>query len=281
MGPVCTNKPNALLDGDMGEPAAIDAGDVGNSLASQDPSPEGRRDTGCQPNNKQPPNHPSATANSMTTDGNGTNPGDHAPHNSRKRSPVEDLDSPSLDTRASAEGFKKVRLNGHDASQPSQPSSARDSLLVSDKSLLPPEIWHHIFTFCPPRSLGTLLRVNKLFNAYLDASSSLHRKLPLSASPSSLSPLKPAAIWQASRRLFWPQMPAPLRSMDELDMWQLICTPRCQSCQKSVPKASWALSPPQAPSPGPDGIAVVWPFAMRLCVACLLQKSIKVGCPHE
>jgi len=259
----------------------MDTSDAGNSLASQDPSPEGRRDTGGgQPSNKQPPNHPSATANTKTTNGNRTNPGDHAPHNSRKRSTVKDLDAPPLDIRVSGEGFKKVKLNGHDASRSSQPS-ARGGLLVPDKSLLPPEIWHHIFTFCPPRSLGFLLRVNKLFNAYLDASSSLHRKLPLCASPSSLPPLKPAAIWQASRRLFWPQMPAPLRSMDELDMWRLICTPRCQSCQKSVPKASWAVSPPQAPSPGPDGIAVIWPFAMRLCVTCLLQKSIKVGCPHD
>lgn len=259
----------------MGEPAARDA-----TLASQDPSREERLDTdGGQPNDKQPPNHSSTTADSMMTNGNGTKP-ETAPHNSRKRSPVEDLDSPPLDTRASGEGFKKVKLNGHDASQPSQPP-ARDGVLVPDKSQLPREIWHHIFTFCPPKSLGILLRVNKLFNAYLDASSSLRRNVPLSVLPSSLSPLKPGAIWQASRRLFWPQMPAPLRSMDELDMWRLICTPRCQSCQKSVSKASWALSPPQAPSPGPDGIAIIWAFAMRLCVACLLQKSIKVGCPHD
>lgn len=259
----------------MGEPVARDA-----ALASQDPSREERMDTdGGQPNDKQPPSHISIAANSMTTNGNGTKPG-NAPHNSRKRSPEGDLNSPRLDARVPGEGFKKVKLNGHDASRPGQPP-ARDGLLVPDKSLLPREIWHHIFIFCPPRSLAILLRVNKLFNAYLDASSSLRRDVPLSALPSSLSPLKPGAIWQASRRLFWPQMPAPLRSMDELDMWRLICTPRCQSCQKSVSNASWTLSPPQAPSPGPDGIAIIWAFAMRLCVACLLQKSIKVGCPHE
>ncbi|KAK1837328.1 hypothetical protein QBC39DRAFT_7066 [Podospora conica] len=246
----------------MGEHAAADASEAGHTLHSQDTPMEGAKDTdGGQPNNKQALDRVSVTVDSVTTNGNG------APHNSKKRSPVENLDSPPLDTRASGQGVKRVRLNGHDGSRPSE--------LVPDKSLLPPEIWHHIFTFCPPRSLGNLLRVNKLFNTYLDASSSLHRKVPLSVSPSSLSPLKPGVIWQASRRLFWPQMPAPLRSMDELDMWRLICTPRCQNCQKTVPNASWALSPPQPPSPGPDGIAIIWAFAMRLCVACLLQKSIK------
>ncbi|XXG99088.1 ARP2/3 actin-organizing complex subunit Sop2 [Hypoxylon texense] len=41
-----------------------------------------------------------------------------------------------------------------------------------DKSLLPAEIWHRIFTFTPPRTLGNLLCVNKLFNAYLIPQSS-------------------------------------------------------------------------------------------------------------
>ena len=79
--------------------------------------------------------------------------------------------------------------------------------LRQDKSLLPAEIWHHIFTFIPPRNLGLLLRVNKCFNAYLDASSSTPTITPLSRSASKL--LKPDAIWRASRVLFRHGMASP------------------------------------------------------------------------
>ncbi|KAK3362803.1 hypothetical protein B0T25DRAFT_443942 [Lasiosphaeria hispida] len=172
------------------------------------------------------------------------------------------------------DGSKKVKLAEDDGNQPEQ-SSVGGRLPGGDKSLLSAEIWHHIFTFCPPKLLGNLLRLNKLFNLYLDPSSTVHRKVPVSVAHSALAPLKPNAIWRASRRLFWPQMPTPLRSETELDMWRLVCSPRCQNCNKLDTRDKANSYNASCPSPGREGVTIIWPFATRVCASCLLQNSIK------
>ena len=177
----------------------------------------------------------------------------------------------------SSAGVKKVKLAQDDAEQAGQAVTLNK--LPRDKSQLSAEVWHHIFTFCPPRSLGNLLRVNKLFNFYLDPSSSLvNREVPLPAGKRPLDVLKPNVIWQLSRRLFWPQMPAPLRSMAEIDMWRLACSLTCQKCKKQPPTQSDSSSATPGPclGPGLDGVAVIWPFARRLCGRCLVTTSMKV-----
>ncbi|CCC14126.1 unnamed protein product [Sordaria macrospora k-hell] len=176
----------------------------------------------------------------------------------------------------SSAGVKKVKLAQDDAEQAGQAVTLNK--LPRDKSQLSAEVWHHIFTFCPPRSLGNLLRVNKLFNFYLDPSSSLvNREVPLPAGKRPLDVLKPNVIWQLSRRLFWPQMPAPLRSMAEIDMWRLACSLTCQKCNKQPPTQSDSSSATPGPclGPGLDGVAVIWPFARRLCGRCLVTTSMK------
>lgn len=150
------------------------------------------------------------------------------------------------------------------------------SPLPLDKSLLSPEIWHHIFAFCPPKSLGNLLAVNKLFNLYLEPGPSVTREVPVSVTGPALRPLKANAIWQVSRRLFWPHMPAPFRSMTELDMWRLACSPRCQDCKKPAIRVQSDTPDPRHPGPGPEGVAAIWAFAARMCATCLLKNSVKV-----
>lgn len=148
---------------------------------------------------------------------------------------------------------------------------------VSDPSHLAPEVWHHIFTFCPPRSLGNLLAVNKRFNRFLDPAS------PFSGEPESpsrhglLRPMRPNAIWQASRRLFWPQMPAPLRSKSEVDMWRLACPATCQECGKPPRQPPQSFPDPQHPGPGDDGVVTIWTFGCRLCAQCLVKVTYKVS----
>lgn len=173
----------------------------------------------------------------------------------QKRKPLDDESDQSV---------KRVKL----AQAP--PTSSSLSL---DKSLLPAEIWHHIFTFCPPKSLGKLLVVNKLFNRYLDPASSVNREVRVSHG---LMPLTPNTIWRASRRLFWPQMPAPFQSKTELDMWRLLCSARCQDCGKLDVRGQDGSSDPRHPGPGPEGVAVIWAFAARMCATCLLKNTIKV-----
>lgn len=197
---------------------------------------------------------------------------------SRKRKSPDGSAEP-VETSAPEGNQKKVKLDlelaTDHAGQHVLPQ-VKDSSQGRDKSLLPPEIWHHIFTFCPPKSLANLLSVNKLFNHYLDPSSSVLPGIPVSVAHGVLSPLKPNAIWQASRRLFWPHMPVPLRSRTELEMWRLACSPVCQACRKTDGRGPPSHLDSSQPGPGPDGVAVIWPFARCLCLSCLLKTSIKV-----
>lgn len=138
-------------------------------------------------------------------------------------------------------------------------------------SLLPAEVWHHVFTFVPPRGLGILLRVNRSFRAYLDPSSAR----PITQSSKSATQLlSPDAIWQASRRLHRPGMPAPLRGKSELDMWKMACSPSCQYCGKRRP-ASTPHQDQWHPGPGDNGVVPVWSFGIRACGHCLEKQTEK------
>lgn len=190
----------------------------------------------------------------------------------RKRKSLNDTpgnhDEPNI-----LEPVKKVKLEKAKGSL-----QGKDEPLA-DRSRLPAEIWSHIFTFCPPRTLGKLLLVNRLFNMYLDPSSVIQCQRPEPLPEGSLAVLKPNSIWQASRRRFWPGMPIPLKDKSELFMWQLCCPTSCQHCgfKSSAPQQS-GTSDPWQPGPGKDGVAIIWAFATRSCGACLLSKSTKV-CP--
>lgn len=190
---------------------------------------------------------------------------------SRKRkSPERSLENTREDASLSSESVKKVKLDGEHELGPEHRTQ-----VPWNRPVLPAEVWHHIFTFCPPRTLGSLLCVNKLFNVYLDPSSSISLEPP-SSSQSIVSPLKPNAIWQVSRRLFWPHMPAPLQSKNELDMWRLACSSSCPSCGKRSVGDLSNSADPWRPGPGTDGVAAIWPFGTRRCGQCLLSQSMKV-----
>lgn len=147
--------------------------------------------------------------------------------------------------------------------------------LPRDKSLLPAEIWHHVFTFCQPRVLGHLLQVNKSFNTYLDPSYSGPSFDPLSTS--SVRSLSPDSIWRISRQAFNPRsLPAPLVGRSELDMWKLACGSTCQFCGKTR-REPRSPANQRHPGPGENGVAPVWSFGVRACGLCLQKNSTKVG----
>lgn len=151
--------------------------------------------------------------------------------------------------------------------------------IATDRSLLPVEIWHQILTFVPPKSLGRLLRVNKTFNAYLDASS-IYQAPVLTALKRSATPKRqPDAIWQASRRLYRPTMPTPLDGLSELQMWRLACSSSCQFCHKESSITNTAPPVDQwHAGPGQSGVRSIWLFRIRSCGDCLQKQSIKVYC---
>ncbi|KAK4154022.1 hypothetical protein C8A00DRAFT_14811 [Chaetomidium leptoderma] len=170
---------------------------------------------------------------------------------------------------------KKIKLAQDHTMQDAQSGVTAGSSSGLDKSLLPPEVWHHIFTFCPPRSLGNLLATSRLFNLYLDPVSPVRGTVPPTATSGALNSMEPNTLWQASRRLFWPQMPSPLRSKTELDMWRLACSPRCQECSRLYPRGQTSPPDPRHPGPGTEGVATIWAFGSRMCATCLLKKSDK------
>ncbi|KAM0342485.1 hypothetical protein ACHAPU_009560 [Fusarium lateritium] len=166
---------------------------------------------------------------------------------------------------------KKARLEEADSAS-LQESSKR---VANRAEQLQPEIWQHILTLVPPRDLGRLLAANKLFRAFLTPFAA---DLPtrLNAVPSCLLGLKPDAIWQASRRLFCPRMPAPLKGRTEVQMWRLVCSVSCQFCgsrsqKKSLPSNNEAWRS----GPGPGDVCPIFPFCVFTCGTCLRKKGVK------
>ncbi|KAH0566219.1 hypothetical protein GP486_000394 [Trichoglossum hirsutum] len=155
----------------------------------------------------------------------------------------------------------------------------RDSAgrLPQDKSNIPPEIWHHVFAFIPPRTLTSLLRVNRAFNKLLTPSTkNAKRPSTTNSRNAALQVLDADLIWSASRKLFHPDLPRPPLSMSELDMWRLLCGRACQFCGKlGTPLASDTPDSQFEPGPGEDGVKIIWQFGVRSCGACLQEHSEK------
>ncbi|KAK3310344.1 uncharacterized protein B0T15DRAFT_34582 [Chaetomium strumarium] len=233
-------------------------------LTGHSDMPAGTENSSTLESRQRSPDDRSATANLPTSDATIIG-------RKRKLSDQDEGPTSTLSETAATASVKKTKLAGGSNAQ----SSPSGCLWKLDKSLLPSEVWHHIFTFCPPKSLGSLSAVNRLFNLYLDPASSVRRDVPSSPTRGVLEPLEPNAIWQASRRLFWPKMPAPLRSMTELDMWRLACSPKCQGCGKLDARGQTSL--PNLHHPGPDSgvVPIIWAFGVRMCGPCIIRKSTK------
>lgn len=142
---------------------------------------------------------------------------------------------------------------------------------------LPAEVWQHVFTYLAPRTLGALLRVNRLFHKYLHPVSPFQDSAPVSRVPCLLPALSPDAIWRASRCLFWPKMPAPLRGKFEVDMWRFACARACQVCGQLDETDAAPDALPWRRGPGNNIVTPIFPFFVAVCGDCLVEKSIKVS----
>ncbi|XP_044714806.1 uncharacterized protein HRG_11439 [Hirsutella rhossiliensis] len=180
---------------------------------------------------------------------------------------------------------RSVKRKTSDLASPSGPAGAKRMRLGEngfgshpDRTFrLPAEIWHRIFALLPPKTLGCLLAVNKRFHKYLDPSSPVEDDIsqPCHVPPSILPPLKPDAIWQASRRFFWPHMPGPLKGRSEIEMWRLCCTRSCQFCGTRVRPESGRTQDQWHRGPGAKGVSPIFPFFLVICGRCLSENTIK------
>jgi hypothetical protein len=120
--------------------------------------------------------------------------------------------------------------------------------------------------------------VNRQFNSYLDPSSRF-RSASITTSPATgaVQRLMPDAIWRASRRLFWPRMPAALKGRSELEMWRICCTRICEFCKFHAQVATNNSENQQKRGPGAKGVSPIFPFFIASCGRCLSEKSVKVS----
>ncbi len=209
--------------------------------------------------------NPVRQTSDQSTSGNITN---SPTGGSKKRKHSSSAESPNGQIHMEMDREDRKRL------KPDELERKPEGHLPGDKSLLPAEIWHHIFTFCPPYVLGILLQVNRSFHAYLDPSSDRSIK-PLSRSVAKI--LTPDDIWRVSRRLFNPGMPNPLAGKSELEMLKLACGSLCQFCGKKRQNNTTVSLDQWRPGPGENGVSPVWSFGIRTCGSCLRERSIKVG----
>lgn len=141
-------------------------------------------------------------------------------------------------------------------------------------STLPAALWQYIFCFVPPVFLGHLLLVNRAFKSYLILEQDVEK--PKYLPHSIIQPVTPEAIWIASRRRFAPGLPQPIHGLKELDMWRLLVGRKCQRCGHAGDGFPAATENAWESGPGPSGVRVVWPFAMRCCGSCIQNVSKKV-----
>ena len=146
-----------------------------------------------------------------------------------------------------------------------------------DKSELPGELWQYVFTFLAPPTLQHLLAVNRHFKGLLSMDKSKAGDAP--SIGGYLNLLDPNFLWSTSRRTFFPNMPRPLASRTELEMWKLLSGRLCQFCGRKPDRndASSATRPWIGGGPALTGVRIIWPFGVRSCADCLSSRMKKVS----
>jgi hypothetical protein len=137
---------------------------------------------------------------------------------------------------------------------------------------LPPAVWQHIFLSCPLAALGRLLQVNRSFHSYL---SDVPNVSPSKPHVGFLRLLKSESIWASARNAHPTKPPKPLPGFSELQMWQLVWSKKCQFCNReslfTPGEKVWQKGP------SVTGVRTIWPFAVRACGPCLLERCQTVS----
>jgi hypothetical protein len=137
---------------------------------------------------------------------------------------------------------------------------------------LPPAVWQHIFLSCPLAALGRLLQVNRSFHSYL---SDVRNVSPSKPDSGFLRLLKSESIWASARNAHPTKPPKPLPGFSELQMWQLVWSKKCQFCDRrslfTPGEKIWQKGP------SVTGVRTIWPFAIRACGPCLLDRAQTVS----
>ncbi|KAF2874754.1 hypothetical protein BDV95DRAFT_514579 [Massariosphaeria phaeospora] len=132
---------------------------------------------------------------------------------------------------------------------------------------LSPAVWQHVFLFCSLAELGRLLQVNRSFHSFLTDVRNVSASKPDSGC---VHLLKSESVWASARNALEKKPPKPLPGFSELRMWQLAWSKRCQFCDKLSSFASGEMI--WQKGPGLSGVRTIWPFGIRACGPCLMQR---------
>ncbi|KAF2847672.1 hypothetical protein T440DRAFT_501055 [Plenodomus tracheiphilus IPT5] len=153
---------------------------------------------------------------------------------------------------------KKRRLDPPVSASP--PNSGRSHTL-------PPELWQHVFSFCSLADLGRLIQVNRSFLHHL---TDVREASTSKSDCGRLHLLKSESLWASARNALSTKPPKPLPGFTELQMCQLAWSKRCQFCNKlpdfTPGERIWQKGP------GDAGVRTIWPFAIRSCGPCLMER---------
>jgi hypothetical protein len=135
-----------------------------------------------------------------------------------------------------------------------------------------PAVWQHVFLSCSLYDLGRLLQVNRAFRSYLIDVRNVSLHDPDSGS---LRLLKSESLWASARNALPVKPPKPLPGFSELQMWQLAWSRKCQFCLKE--SSSKPGEKIWQKGPGANGVRAIWPFGIRSCGTCLLERCKTVS----
>lgn len=146
---------------------------------------------------------------------------------------------------------------------------------------LPDALLQHIFSYVDPIGLARLSRTSKRVSTLLNPSlrlADIGQRQPHNV----YAVRSQDSIWAASRRRHLPAMPKPLKGLSESAQFALTFASKCQFCQKVFPLLGSAQFDPWKAGPGNGNTRAIWPFRIRGCSACILQRICKVNfdiCP--
>lgn len=136
-------------------------------------------------------------------------------------------------------------------------------------------VLQHIFSYVDPVALARLSRTTRRIAILLGSTGHLpnvgqkqHDDLYALRSPDS--------VWATSRRRYLPAMPKPLKDLPERVQFALTFGKKCQFCTKTLPPSASEHTNQWKSGPGDSSTRAIWPFRMRGCGACILQRTRKV-----
>ncbi|KAF2705102.1 hypothetical protein K504DRAFT_460873 [Pleomassaria siparia CBS 279.74] len=179
--------------------------------------------------------------------------------------PARDAQRDSLPTKRKAEDDDHVAQDKRRRLETASGSSTPAGLQPC--AGLPPAVWQHIFLSCPLTTLGRLLQVNRSFHSYL---SDVRNVSPSKPGSGFLRLLKSESIWASARNAHPTKPPKPLPGFSELQMWQLLWSKKCQFCHS--PNNFTPGDKIWHKGPSATGVRTIWPFGIRSCGPCLLQR---------